>query len=466
MPSVFLKTFGCQMNVRDSEQVLQDFIERGYEIAHSEKHADIILINSCSVRALAEEKAIDKLLSLKVEKKKNPSLILGIIGCMVQNRGREIAEKYHFVDLLLGTQKFHKVAEIADKLFRNPHRGQPYIDLSEEEDAHKSIKKHLSSAANPIAYVSIMQGCSMHCSFCIVPTTRGEERSRPISEIYEEVKSLASASVKEIVLLGQIVNRYGAKEIPWVKGKSPFVQLLEKLSTIEQIKRIRFTSPHPIGFKDDLIQAFKDIPQLCEHVHIPVQSGSDKILKAMRRGYNRSKFLFLVEKLRKAIPQVVLSTDIIVGYPGETEEDFLQTCSLVEEVRFDKAFIFRYSPREGTSAATLADQLSEEVKFERNYRLLELQKKITMEKAQQWVGQVVEILVEGESKKNASKFQGRTRGNHLVIIPKNERWRGEFLPVRIIETTGHTFYGSPVLAGIDESEMALEEDLYPKPMLY
>ncbi|QSR86540.1 tRNA (N6-isopentenyl adenosine(37)-C2)-methylthiotransferase MiaB [Candidatus Methylacidiphilum infernorum] len=466
MPSVFIKTFGCQMNVRDSEQVLQDFIERGYQIASSEKWADIILINTCSVRAMAEEKAIDKLVSLKTAKKKNPNLVLGIIGCMAQNRGREIAEKYRFVDLVLGTQKFHKVAEIADNLLKNPNRSSSYVDLSKEEAAHNAINKHLTTKAQPIAYVSIMQGCSMHCSFCIVPTTRGEERSRPIDEIFEEVKRLAETSVKEIVLLGQIVNRYGAKEFPWVKGKSPFVQLLEKLSTIEGIKRIRFTSPHPLGFKEDLIAALRDIPQLCEHVHLPVQSGSDKILKAMRRGYSRSKFLSLVDKLRKAIPQLALSTDIIVGYPGETEEDFQQTCSLLNEVRFDNAFIFRYSAREGTTAASLVDQLSEEVKFERNYRLLEIQNKITMEKAQKWVGQVVEILVEGESKKNASRFQGRTRTNHLVIIPKNERWRGEFLPVRIVETTGHTFYGTPLISGVDEAlQFDLQQEINPAPIV-
>ncbi|TFE67899.1 tRNA (N6-isopentenyl adenosine(37)-C2)-methylthiotransferase MiaB [Methylacidiphilum sp. Yel] len=450
MPLVFLKTFGCQMNVRDSEQVLQDFVEKGYTISTSEKFSDIILINTCSVRAMAEDKAIDKMLSLKGLKEKNPSVVLGIIGCMAQNRGEEIAKKYPFIDLILGTQKFHKVAEIADQIYRNPRRQQCYIDLSEEANSQNAITKHLAKKRQAVAYVSIMQGCSMHCAFCIVPTTRGEERSRPVSEIFEEAQSLTANGVKEIILLGQIVNRYGAKEFSWKNGKSPFVQLLEQLSTLKTLERLRFTSPHPIGFKEDLIQALKEIPQLCEHVHIPVQSGSDRILKAMRRGYTRSKFLQLIEKLRKEIPEIALSTDVIVGYPGETEEDFLQTCSLLEEVQFDNAFIFRYSPREGTTAANLTEQLREDIKFERNYRLLEIQNAITLKKSQRLVGQTVEILVEGESKKKAEKFQGRTRTNHLVIIPKNERWRGELLPVKILQTTGHTFYGIPVLSGFED----------------
>jgi tRNA-2-methylthio-N6-dimethylallyladenosine synthase len=285
----------------------------------------------------------------------------------------------------------------------------------------------------------------MHCTFCIVPSTRGAERSRPMAEIVSEVESLVAQGVKEITLLGQIVNLYGRHEFPVVGGRSPFAQLLRAVCAVPGLERVRFTSPHPIGFKDDLTACFRDLPNLCEHVHLPLQSGSDRLLKAMHRAYTRDGYLRLIAKLRAAQPRVAFTTDIIVGFPGETEDDFRQTCDLVREVAFDNAFIFRYSPRRDTPAATMDGQLPEVVKMERNQVLLRLLDEIADRRVKELLGREDEILVEGESRTNPARFQGRTRTNRLVLIEANERWRGQLLPVRLTESTGFTYYAEPIL---------------------
>jgi tRNA-2-methylthio-N6-dimethylallyladenosine synthase len=290
-----------------------------------------------------------------------------------------------------------------------------------------------------------MQGCNMHCTFCSVPSTRGAERSRPIAEIVAEVESIVRQGVREVTLLGQIVNLYGRHEFPAVDGRSPFAQLLHAVSAVPGLERLRFTSPHPIGFKDDLVACFRELPNLCEHVHLPLQSGSDRILKAMHRAYTRAGYLRLIEKLRAAQPRIAFTTDIIVGFPGETEDDFRQTCDLVREVAFDNAFIFRYSPRRDTPAATMDGQLPEEVKMERNQVLLRILDEIAGKRCKELVGADDEILVEGESRTNPRRYQGRTRTNRLVLIEANERWRGQLLPVHITESTGFTHYAEPVL---------------------
>jgi tRNA-2-methylthio-N6-dimethylallyladenosine synthase len=290
-----------------------------------------------------------------------------------------------------------------------------------------------------------MQGCNMHCAFCIVPTTRGAERSRPQEDILAEVRTLVSQGVKEVTLLGQIVNLYGRTEFPRVGGRSPFTQLLYALQEIEGLERIRFTSPHPIGYKKDLVQAFRDLSKLCEHVHLPLQSGSDRILKAMGRGYTAQRYRELVAEMREACPHLSVTTDIIVGYPGETEEDYLETKKMVEEVEFDNAFIFRYSPRRDTPAATLPDQLSDEIKEARNQDLLAVLDRIAERKGRELMGQTVEILVEGPSKNNPQRLAGRTRTNKLVLFEGDTRHLHQLLPVRIIDTTGFTHYGDPVI---------------------
>ena len=450
MPSVFIKTYGCQMNVRDSEQVARDLAGRGYVIAEKEEGADVVLLNTCSVRDMAEQKAIGKMETLGGRKNKRQHQVIGFLGCMAQSRGASILDELPDVDLVIGTQKFHETGHYIDDLFRRKRENpgaKPVrvVDVAEETGSQNTIRDHLLAPKQVSAFVSIMQGCNMHCTFCIVPSTRGSERSRPIAEIVAEVESLVAQGVKEVTLLGQIVNLFGRHEFPAVNGLSPFAQLLRAVCAVPGIQRVRFTSPHPIGFKDDLIACFRDLPQLCEHVHMPVQSGSNRILKAMHRAYTRERYLSLIAKLRAANPRISFTTDIIVGFPGETEEDFRDTCELVREVAFDNAFIFRYSPRRDTPAATMEDQLSEEVKMERNQVLLRILDEIADARVKSLIGQEDEILVEGESRTNAKRFQGRTRTNRLVLIEANERWRGQLLPVRLVESTGFTYYAEPVL---------------------
>src|SRR2546421_1160943 len=374
MPSVYIKTYGCQMNERDSEAVAAQLVAKGYSIARGEAEADVILLNTCSVRDYAEQKALGKMENLAVEVRRNrPNVVLGFMGCMAQSRGRELIDKLPDVDLVLGTQKFHRAAEYLDEIFSG--RRDKVVDVGEELGSEATIRQHLLNGhgeKSVTAFVSIMQGCNQYCTFCIVPYTRGAERSRAIDDIVAECRGLVSRGVKEITLLGQIVTSYAKREIPATQGKSAFVQLLEAVHEIEGLERIRFTSPHPKGYGDDLIAAYSRLPKLMESAHIPVQSGSHRMLKLMHRGYNRERFLGIIEKLRRAKPNIGLSTDFIVGFPGETEADFEETLSLAREIEFDQAFIFKYSPRRDTPAAQMPGQLPQDVKADRNQRLLEV----------------------------------------------------------------------------------------------
>jgi tRNA-2-methylthio-N6-dimethylallyladenosine synthase len=322
------------------------------------------------------------------------------------------------------------------------------VDVAEEPGSESAIRDHVlgtNGDRRVNAFVSIMQGCDMYCTFCIVPHTRGTERSRPIAEIVNEVQRLADHGVKEVTLLGQIVTSYGRKTIPKNNGKTAFVRLLEAVHAVDGIERLRFTSPHPKGFGDDLVQAYRDLPKLCEHAHLPVQSGSNRLLKAMNRGYTREWFLQLVEKLRAAQPRIAITTDIIVGFPGETENDFEQTASLMREVKFDQAYIFKYSKRRDTPAAEMPEQLSAEVKEDRNQMLLKILNDHLGSENQRLVGKTVEILVEGPSDKNPRRMFGRTRTNKGVVFEGSERHRGQLLPVRIERATLTTLYGDPAI---------------------
>ena len=448
MPSVFIKTYGCQMNVRDSEQVARDLQNRGYEIVEAEDGADVVLLNTCSVRDMAEQKAIGKMRTLEGRKRKKQHQVTGFLGCMAQSRGATLQEEIPGVDLILGTQKFHQAARYLDEILARKTSGEvpsSVIDTAEEAGSQNAIREHTLEHRQVTAFVSIMQGCNMRCTFCIVPATRGAERSRPIGDIVSEVTQLVNQGVKEVTLLGQIVNLYGRHEFPAVDGRSPFAQLLHAISAVPGLQRLRFTSPHPIGFRGDLVACFRELPNLCEHVHLPLQSGSDRILKAMHRAYTRATYLRLIEKLRQARPGISFTTDIIVGFPGETDDDFRQTCDLVREVAFDNAFIFRYSPRRDTPAAMMEAQLSEEVKMVRNQELLRILDEIADRRSQSLIGSEDEILVEGESRTSDRRFQGRTRTNRLVLVEANERWRGQLLPVHLTESTGFTYYAAPVL---------------------
>ncbi len=446
MPRVFIKTYGCQMNARDSEQVAQMLVARGYQLTASERDADVVLLNTCSVRDMAEQKAIGKMGMMSRLRDERPHMVFGFLGCMAQSRGAELVRGLDHVDLVVGTQKFHRVADYVDEIFaRRTRRSMDdprfsIVDIDEEPGSQETIRDHSLAPGQVTAFVSIMQGCNMHCTFCIVPSTRGPERSRGIPEIVQEVRALAQRGVREVTLLGQIVNLYGRHEFPVVDGKSPFVQLLEAVQAVDGIQRIRFSSPHPIGYRDDLIQAFTRLPKLVEHVHLPVQSGSTRILKAMHRTYTREKYLDLVARIRAARPDIALTTDVIVGFPGETDDDFAATRDLMREVRFDNAFIFRYSQRRDTPAAALPGQVAEPIKEARNQELLEVVNDLARSRNDELVGRTVEVLCEGPSKSNADRLMGRTRTNKIVIFDGPPRLIGQVFDVHVTRATGFSLY--------------------------
>jgi tRNA-2-methylthio-N6-dimethylallyladenosine synthase len=452
MPSVYIKTYGCQMNERDSEAVAAQLVAKGYTLAPSEAVADVILLNTCSVRDMAEQKAIGKMQNIAAEVRRNrPTTVLGFMGCMAQSRGQQLVDQLPEVSLVIGTQKFHRTADYLDEIFQG--KRQKIVDVDIESGSEAAIKEHLSAGQKPSAavtsFVSIMQGCNQYCTFCIVPFTRGEERSRTIPDILEECRQLVQSGVKEITLLGQIVTSYGKRDLPMRDGKSAFVQLLEAVHDLEGLDRLRFTSPHPKGYGDDLVEAYRRLPKLCESAHLPLQSGSDRMLKAMHRGYTREKYLNIVQKLRQAQPAIGITTDIIVGFPGETEEDFCETLSLVGEAQFDNAYIFKYSPRSDTPAADMPDQVPHPIKEERNARLLTEINSIGRQHYQRRVGQTVQILVEGPSKKNPSRLSGRTRCNKIVIFEGADRHRGQLMDLKITRAGSFTLYGDPAILNLE-----------------
>jgi tRNA-2-methylthio-N6-dimethylallyladenosine synthase len=451
MPSVYIKTYGCQMNERDSEAVAAQLVARGYTLAGAEGSADVILLNTCSVRDLAEQKALRKMENLIAELgRRRPKALVGFLGCMAQSRGQELLDRLPNVDLVVGTRKFHRAAEYVDDILAG--RRGAVVDVEEEPGSESALREHLLGGNGKravSAFVNIMQGCSQYCTFCIVPYTRGPERSRPVAGIVEECRELVERGVKEITLLGQIVTSYGRRDIPARGGKSGFIQLLEAVDALEGLERIRFTSPHPKGYGDDLVGAYGRLARLAPSAHIPVQSGSDRVLKLMHRGYTRQRYLGLVQKLRSVQPAIGLSTDFIVGFPGEREEDFEETLSLAREVEFDQAFIFKYSERRDTPAAAMPGQVPLEVREERHGRLLEEVNQIAGRRYGGFVGRRVQVLVEGPSKKNPARFTGRTGCNKIVVLDGGERHLGRLVEVRVTGAGAFTLYGEPVIGNPD-----------------
>jgi len=467
MPSVFIKTYGCQMNERDSEAVAAQLVAKGYSLAPSENVADVVLLNTCSVRDFAEQKAIGKMQNIAADVRKNrPDVVLGFMGCMAQSRGQELIDKLPDVDLVLGTQKFHRAADYLDEIISGAR--EKIVDVAEEQGSEATIRDHLlngSAKTSVSAFVSIMQGCNQYCTFCIVPYTRGEERSRTIPDIVAECRELVARGVKEITLLGQIVTSYGKREKrdEWQETSdatisplvtrhpspaTPFVQLLDAVHEIDGLERVRFTSPHPKGYGDDLIDAYARLPKLVESAHLPVQSGSDRVLKLMHRGYTRERFLGIIQRLRRARPEIGITTDIIVGFPGETEEDIEKTLSLAREVEFDNAYIFKYSQRRDTPAAAMPDQVPQKIREERNRRLLEVVNEIAARKYKKFVGRQVQILVEGPSRKNPARMTGRTRCNKIVLFDGGDRHRGQLMDVKITRAGSFTLYGDPAIVNL------------------
>lgn len=453
MNRVYIKTYGCQMNERDSEAVAAMLRARGYRIVDDEHACDIMLLNTCSVRDAAEQKAIGKAGYVSQRKKKQPDFVLGILGCMAQNRGAALLDALPDVDLIVGTQKFHQVPDYLDNLRAARDAGVPIgssiVDIAEEAGSQNTIRDHLETEEKQVsAFVSIQQGCNMDCHFCIVPKTRGDERSRPMDDIVAECRNLAAKGVKEITLLGQIVTSYGRRDYVHTDGVTPFVQLIEKVHAIDGIERIRFTSPHPRGFKQDLVEAYGRLPKLCEYVHLPMQSGSNRILRAMNRPYSRERYKEIVDALRAVRPDMYFSTDIIVGYPGETEAEFEETRELFEACNYDMAYIFKYSIRSGTVAADLADQVPDAEKERRNRVLLDILRKNSERRTAQLISSTEEVLVEGPDK-TGDHFTGRTRGNRVCVFDADPRLVGQLVPLKIERATVSTLYGSLVLSGVE-----------------
>jgi len=448
MNRVHIKTYGCQMNERDSEAVAAMLRARGYRIVASEDECDVLLLNTCSVRDAAEQKAIGKAGYSLSRKGRNPGFVLGILGCMAQNRGAGLLDRLPDLDLIVGTQKFHRVPDYLDGIRAAREAGVPLgqaiVDTAEEAGSQNTIRDHMDGPEGRVcAFVSIQQGCDMDCAFCIVPATRGDERSRPMDDIVRECEELAERGAREVTLLGQIVTSYGRRDYAHSGGASPFVQLLGRVHAVPGIERIRFTSPHPRGFRQDLADAFAGLPKLGEHVHLPVQSGSNRILRAMKRPYTRERYLEIVDMLRSAQPAMAFSTDIIVGFPGETDADFEETRALCEAVDYDMAYVFKYSVRSGTPAAAMPGQVPDSVREERNQALLEVLRAGSLRRSQSLIGTVQEVLVEGPDR-TGLRFTGRTRGNRTAVFDASPGLVGRLVPVEIARASVSTLYGNAV----------------------
>ncbi|MDR2779326.1 MAG: tRNA (N6-isopentenyl adenosine(37)-C2)-methylthiotransferase MiaB [Puniceicoccales bacterium] len=422
---IFVKTYGCQMNERDTEMILSQLQCAGYELTNNEKMADVVILNTCSVREQAEIKAIGKSGHLARRKHTNPNFKIGIVGCMAEHLGEKLFKLNGAIDFVVGPKRLHELANVIEDTGHSLRIGEPEKQQVAHDFNRKLEKKKCT------AFLSIMHGCNMRCSYCIVPRTRGNEQYRPMEDIVEEAKFLTKNGIKEITLLGQIVNNYGGRLMPTVDGKTPFVQLLESLNALPGIKRIRYMSPHPRFFSDDLILVHKNLSKLCSSVHLPIQSGSNRILAAMRRSYTREKILEIIKKLRDAVPNVGISTDIIVGYPSETEKDFEETVSLFDAIKFNMAFVFKYSPREGTKSAELLDDVEETIKEHRNKILLQRVQETSMHYHQQFLGKTVEVLIEGRARRGANTMFGWTTNHCKVLFEASENDIGKIVPVRI-----------------------------------
>lgn len=407
----FVQTWGCQMNEEDSEQLGLSLEAIGFEKTLDLSEAQVILLNTCSVRKKPEDKAFSLLGELAIHKIRNPDIVLGVCGCMAQIRAKEIRQRAPHVDFVLGTGDIGEVASLVEDAISD-RRFQTRLDLPERRGKVVDIvpQRAASKVGKLKTFVPIQYGCDKFCTYCIVPSTRGRERSRPTEEIVAEARELAALGTREITLLGQTVNSYGKN---LAEGNVPFSQLLRTLAEIPELQRIRYTSPYPRDFKADLIETIRDCPKVMEHCHLPLQAGDDEVLANMKRVYTVASFREIVREMRTAVPHLGLTTDIIVGFPGESDAQFERTLGMMTELRFDGAFMFVYSPRPGTPAADL-EQVPTDVKKQRIHRLVELQNQITLEKNAEWIGKTVEVLVEGRSPKNPTRWQGYSREFRMV----------------------------------------------------
>lgn len=436
---VYIETYGCQMNVHDSERILYLLSGVNYSETKEPKEADLILINTCSVREKPEHKIYSALGRYRWLKEKRGTII-GVAGCVAQQEGERLLDRIPYLDMVIGTQAIPMLPQLLQRIEIS---GERICEIGFDPDGGylKTVlpQKPLMEVRS---YVTIMQGCDHFCSFCIVPYVRGRERSRPSQEILEEVRHLAEMGVKEVFLLGQNVNGYGKG----LEEKISFSHLLCRIHEIEGIERIRFTTSHPKDLSEELIHTFSILEKLCEHIHLPFQSGSNRILKAMHRGYTREAYLEKIEQLKETCPSIAITSDVIVGFPGEEEKDFEETLNLVQKVRFDDLFSFKFSPRKGTRAAQLEGQVEERVKQRRLSLLQEIQKEITLQKNQELEGRVEEVLVDGKSKQSSQEITGRTRSNKIVNFPGAMSLIGKVVKVKITKAYAHSLRGEMVSA--------------------
>lgn len=460
MNKFYIQTYGCQMNVADTDRMTALLERSGGEAVERPEQADVILLNTCSVREKPEVKVYGRLGELRKLKRQNPDLVLGVCGCQAQREGAEILKNAPYVDLVLGTANVERVAELVDQVRRTgerlvalemPTRGKPSW-MSPEPHMTTDLVDLLPESAPPArgklkAFVPVILGCDFGCTFCIVPKTRGPERSRPVADVLGEIRALAQTGTREVMLLGQTVDAYKAHYHRDDEAGSRVYTLADLIRLIEDvdgIERVRFTSPHPMLMHDELIDAIAECPKACEWIHLPVQSGNDTMLKRMARRYNRDRYLDRVARIRQAMPHCAITTDIIVGFPGETEEQFQDTLSLVEEVRFDGAYMFAYSPRPETPAFGWEGEVPHAEKIERLNRLIAVQNRISLEKNEALVGRTFEVLVEGPSDHGDGLFTGYTRENKTCHLPGHPGLIGRTVRVRATRGAQWGFFGEPL----------------------
>ena len=429
MRRVYIETYGCQMNVADSELIVGVLVREGFVRTDDPAAADVMLVNTCAVRDHAEQRVLSRLGELKGFKR--PGRVLGVVGCMAQRLGPRLLERVPQVDLVIGPDGYRGLPELIARAHQGERAAEVEFKTWEHyEDVPPARGERVS------AFVTVQRGCDYRCTFCIVPMTRGAERSRKLADVVREVRDLAAAGTTEVTLLGQTVNSYH-------DGEHDFADLLRAVGAVPGVRRLRFTSPYPTDFTDRVLAALAGTPAACEHVHLPVQSGSSRVLKRMLRRYDRERYLAVVAALRGAVPGIALTTDIIVGFPGETEDDFQETLSLVEEVGFDDAYTFKYSPREGTPALKLKDHVADDVAGERLERLVAAVRCGAKRKNVALVGTAHEVLVEGRAKRGAL-LQARTRTNKVALLEGPDEWIGTYARVRLTGTTGSTFTAWPL----------------------
>ncbi len=430
---VYIRTFGCQMNVKDSERMMGLLLADGYGPAAAPDDADVLLCNTCSVREKPEHKIMGVLGRWKALKERRPSAVIAVCGCVAQHKGRELLAGVPWLDLAVGTQMVHRLPELVERARAGERLAA--VEWLEPGDPDLFAVPRQWSGTGVTGFVSIMQGCDNRCAYCIVPLVRGPAVSRRADDVVREIECMAGSGVKEVTLLGQNVNAYH-------DGGTDFPELLRRAARLG-LDRVRFTTSHPKDLDDGLIEVMADDPRVMEAIHLPAQAGSDAVLGAMNRGYTRDQYLGLVRRLRAAMPEVGITADLIVGFPGESEDDFLKTLELLEEVRYDETFSFRYSPRPGTAAAAFPGQVPEPEKYDRLHRLQELQEKITAEKNREQVAGRCEVLIEGPSKTDPAKWSGRTRHNRIVHLPGRAAVAGDLVAVRITRALKHSLEGEP-----------------------